>query len=138
MHWSEKALIWLLRGFAVVLLTALIPVVMPYEWMNAIHRWLGMGELPQAPIVGYLTRSCSALYAFHGAIVGFLSFDIRRYLPVIRCLLWLAVAFGFVLFGIDVAVGMPIYWIIGEGPFVVAMTAALLWLVRKAEANLAG
>jgi hypothetical protein len=137
MHWSEKALIWLLRIFAVVLLTALIPVIMPYAWMNAIHRWLGMGELPQAPIVGYLTRSCSALYAYHGAIVGFLSIDVRRYLPVIRCLLWLAVAFGVVVFGIDVAVGMPFYWIIGEGPVVVVLSAALLWLVRITEQNLA-
>ena len=131
MQWSERALKWLLRVSAVILLIALIPIVIPYEWMNAIHRWLEMGELPRTPIVGYLTRSCSALYAFHGVILGFVSFDILRFLPVIRCLLWLAVAFGVVMLGIDVAVGMPTYWIICEGPFVVVFSATLLWLAHR-------
>lgn len=44
------------------MLTALVAVVMPYEWMNVIHRQAGLGELPHVPIVGYLTRSISALY----------------------------------------------------------------------------
>ncbi len=135
MHWAEKALIWLLRGSAFLVLTALIPVVMPYEWMDAIHGRLGLGELPRAPIVGYLARSCSALYAYHGGLVLFVSFDVRRYLPVIRCLGWLAVAFGAVVLGIDWAVGLPLYWIVGEGPFVMALGAVILWFARRTESQ---
>jgi pseudouridine-5'-phosphate glycosidase len=63
MNRSEKALVILLRASAVLLLTAVIPVVMPFVWMKDIHRQLGMGELPEGPIIGYLTRSLSAMYA---------------------------------------------------------------------------
>ena len=31
--------------------------MVPYSWMDAIHQGLGMGKLPDAPIVGYLVRS---------------------------------------------------------------------------------
>ena len=55
------------------LLTAIIPSMMPFEWMKEIHRYLGMGELPDGPIMGYLTRSLSAMYAMHGAVELFVS-----------------------------------------------------------------
>ena len=131
MQSAEKVLAWLLRVAAFVTLTALIPVVMPHEWMDAIHRGLGLGELPRAPIVGYLTRSCSALYAYHGALVLFISFDVRRYLPVIRCLGWLSVGFGAVMIGIDWGVGLPRMWIVGEGPFLIALGAVVVWLAGQ-------
>ena len=53
---AEKALVLLLRIAGVVLLTALVPAVMPFDWMKDIHRQLGMGELPEGPIIGCLTR----------------------------------------------------------------------------------
>jgi hypothetical protein len=68
------------------MLTALVAVVMPYDWMNAIHQRQGLGELPHVPIIGYLTRSISALYALHGALLVFLAGDVRRFLPVVRFL----------------------------------------------------
>ena len=61
------------------MLTALGAVVMPFEWMNSIHRQVGLGELPHVPIVGYLTRSISGLYALHGALLLFLAGDVRRH-----------------------------------------------------------
>ena len=54
MNRYERVLVVLMRISAVVLLTALVPTVMPFAWMKEIHRWLGMGELPEGPIVGYL------------------------------------------------------------------------------------
>ena len=55
------------------MLTALGAVVMPFELMNVIHQQMGLGELPHVPIVGYLTRSISALYALHGALLVFMA-----------------------------------------------------------------
>ena len=55
MNRPEKALVLLLRLSAVLLLTAIVPAVMPFAWMKSIHRLLGMGELPEGPIIGYLT-----------------------------------------------------------------------------------
>jgi hypothetical protein len=131
MNRCEKALVVLLRINAIILLTAVIPAIMPFSWMMAIHRQLGMGELPEGPIVGYLTRSCSALYAMHGALVYFISLDVRRYLPVVKCLAVLAIVLGIGLFVLDLAVGMPIFWIIGEGPFVALLGGVFFLLASK-------
>jgi hypothetical protein len=125
---AEKALVILLRLNGIVLLTALFPAVMPLAWMDATHRWLGMGPLPSGPIVGYLTRSCSLLYALHGALLFYVSLDVRRFLPVVRCLAVLGVAFGLGMLALDYAVGMPPLWIIGEGPLIAAMGAIFWWL----------
>ena len=51
----RRTLVILLRLEAIHLLTALIASMMPLAWMKEIHRSLGMGELPDGPIIGYLT-----------------------------------------------------------------------------------
>ncbi len=119
-------------------MTALGAVVMPYEWMNLIHRELGLGELPHVPIVGYLTRSISALYALHGALLVFLANDVRRYLPVVRFLAVAGVVFGALLVGMDFAVGLPLPWTVGEGPWVMALSMVILWLSGRERFPAAG
>ncbi|MGO8746577.1 MAG: hypothetical protein ACLQNE_11360 [Thermoguttaceae bacterium] len=68
MNRYERTLVLLLRLDAILLLMAMIPSMMPFEWMKEIHRCLGLGELPDGPIMGYLTRSLSVMYAMHGAV----------------------------------------------------------------------
>ncbi len=133
---AEKILVILLRFNAALLLMALLPLVMPFAWMDAIHRWLEMGELPAVPIVQYLARSVSLLYAIHGALLFYVALDVRRFLPVVRFLAVLDIALGFGLLALDWTVGMPIYWIIGEGPLIVAMGAIFLWLVARVERDI--
>ena len=128
MNRYERILIWLLRIGGVVMLTALGAVVMPHEWMNVIHQQQGLGELPHVPIVGYLTRSISAIYALHGALLVFISTDVRRYLPVLRFLAVAGIMFGAAMLGIDFAVGMPLPWAVGEGPSVIVFSAVILWM----------
>jgi hypothetical protein len=128
MNRSEKTLIVLLRLAGVLLLTAVIPAVMPFAWMKDSHRLLGMGELPEGPIMDYLTRSLSALYALHGALVFFVSLDVRRYLPFVKFLAVVSVVFGAGMLVLDIAVGMPLPWVLGEGPFIILLGGALLWL----------
>jgi hypothetical protein len=130
---SEKVLVVLLRVSGVILLTALIPAVMPFAWMDLIHRQLGMGTLPDVPIVGYLTRSLSALYALHGVLVFYVSLDVRRYLPVVKCLGAVGVVFGAGMLVLDVSVGMPLPWVLGEGPLVVVLGGVLLWLAGRVQ-----
>ena len=133
MNRHEKTLVLLMRVSAIVLLTALVPSVMPFAWMKEIHRWLGMGELPEGPIVGYLTRSLSAMYAMHGALVLFVSFDVRRFLPVVKCLAALGIVFGIGMLALDVVVGMPLFWVVCEGPFVIILGGVLLWLAGQVQ-----
>ena len=128
---NERILLWLLRISGVVMLTALGAVAMPYDWMNVIHRQQGLGELPHVLIVGYLTRSISAFYAFHGALLVFVANDLRRYLPVVRFLALAGVVFGAIMMGIDWDVGMPLPWTIGEGLWVILLSGVLLWLTGR-------
>ena len=50
----EKYLKLLLQAFGAVTAVALVPFVMPRSWMAAVHDWLGMGVLPDNPVVEYL------------------------------------------------------------------------------------
>lgn len=127
MH-AEKILVILLRCSAGVLLLALVPIFFPHSLMAAINRAIGLSELPDTALVGYLTRSLSALYAFHGALMLFLSFDVRRYLPVIKCFAAVAVVFGALLLSLDIYLGMPLPWTIGEGPFIIVFYGLIFGL----------
>ena len=130
---SVKVLVVLLRASGVLLLTALVPAVMPFAWMQEIHFQLGMGELPDGPIMEYLTRSLSVLYAVHGALVLFVSLDVRRFLPVVKCLAFVSVLFGIGMTALDVTIGMPLLWVACEGPLIVALWGVLLWFARQVE-----
>ncbi len=131
MNRNERILVWLLRITGLIMLTALGAVVMPYGWMNVIHQQQGLGELPHVPIVGYLTRSISALYALHGALLVFVSNDLRRYLSVVRFIALAGVVFRAMMLAIDWAVGVPVLWTIGEGPWVILLSAVILWLAGR-------
>jgi hypothetical protein len=131
----ERVLVWLLRLSGAMMLTALGAVFMPYDWMNLIHQRLGMGELPHVPIVGYLTRSVSALYALHGALLICVSLDVRRYLPIVRFLGVAGVVTGILLFGLDRAVEMPVFWTHREGPFVVGISVVILVLAWRVKGH---
>ncbi len=130
---SERVLVILLRLSAAMLLVAVVPAVMPWEWMAAIHRWLGLGELPQTPVVGYLARSLSAMYALHGALLLCVSLDVRRYRPIVRFLAAMNIAFGSGLIVLDSAVGLPRWWILGEGPPLIGFGCLLWWLAGRIE-----
>jgi hypothetical protein len=128
---AERVLVILLRLSGIVLLSALIPAVMPHSWMDQIHRQMDLGQLPDMPIVGYLTRSLSAMYALHGAIVFFVSPDVRRYLPLIRCLFVLGFLFGLGMVVLDRAVNMPTVWACCEGPSIIILSAVALWVTSR-------
>lgn len=125
---TEKILTILLRVSAGVLLLALIPIFFPHAWMAAINRKIGLGELPDTAIVGYLTRSLSAVYAFHGVLALCMSFDIGRFLPLIICFASASMALGVLLLSLDIYLNMPLPWIIGEGPGIIVFYAAILAL----------
>ena len=127
----DRVLTWVLRILAVVLMTAVVPAMMPSAWMEEIPIRLGMGELPRGPMIGYLTHSLSAMYTLHGAVVFVVSLDVRRYLPVVKCLAVLAIMFGIGMIVLDVVVGMPMFWVLCEGPFIVVINGGLLWLAGR-------
>ena len=135
MSHPERAVQVLLRVYAVVLFSAVVPALMPFAWMEEIHRGLGLGQLPAERIVHYLTRSQSALYAVQGAVFFCVSQDVRRFLPLVRCLAVLKILFGLAMLALDLAVGMPLFWTLGEGPLIIVLGTLLLWLAGRIAAG---
>jgi NADH:ubiquinone oxidoreductase subunit 6 (subunit J) len=115
-----------LRITGTVALLAVVAVVMPYSWMNAVHQWLGMGPLPAQPIVGYLARSTSAFYAILGGLLWLVSFDLRRYRPVLHYLGLVMILLGITIGIVDFMEGMPIWWRLAEGPINVVVGVLIL------------
>ena len=130
---THKILKTMLRLMGSSSLLALIFVAAPYRWMDAIHSALGMGQLPDEPVVGYLARSTSYFYAMLGGFFWVISFDLSRHR---RVLLYLGAAialFGPVLLVVDWSEGMPSFWTLWEGPFVTVFGVVLLYLSRRVE-----
>jgi hypothetical protein len=133
---SDNFLKLFLRVLGVVSLFALVGVFMPYSWMDATHRWLGMGILPAEPIVGYLARSTSAFYAVFGGLLLIVSFDLQRYRGLLIYIGLMHVIFGVMLLAVDLIEGLPLFWSLAEGPTVILFGAIILVLSCRVRVEL--
>jgi len=122
---------WVLRVTGVTMLFALVFVFCPFGWMQAIHERVGMGELAYTPLLSYLIRTLSAMYATMGALTLFVSRDVERYGPVIRLLAWIAILGGAGVTALDAGLGLPLFWTATEGPLTVALGIVLLALPAR-------
>ncbi len=128
---EERWLAILLRIAGGIMLLAFGAIFLPGDWMAASHRWLGLGEFPASTLVDYLTRSASALYGIYGGLYLVIARDVRRYAGVLAYLAGMNIAFGLLMLGVDLQVGMPWYWTLGEGPPVATFGVLLLVLLRR-------
>lgn len=134
---AERLLKIVLRVTGAVSLLAIGAVVMPRGWMAAIHEWLGLGRFPDAPIVGYLARSLSAFYALFGGLLILAATDIRRHGPVITYVAIGSILFSLMVMAVALSVGMPLWWALMEGPWIVLLSVCILVLQRKASRDAA-
>lgn len=125
-----RLLALLLRVAGCFTLAAFPAMLLPTDWMAATHAWLGLGEFPREPIVLYLARSIAALYGFHGALLLLVARDPVRHRDIVRYVGLMNVAFGILLLIIDLQLRMPFWWILGEGPPIVAFGLVVLLLNR--------
>ncbi len=128
---TERWLVILLWIAGLVMLLAFGAVFLPTEWMAISHRRLGLGDFPASPLVDYLTRSVSALYAIHGGLYLVIASDLRRYSGVLTYVACTNIVFGSLMVAIDLKAGLPWYWILGEGPPVAVFGLLLLLMLRK-------
>ncbi len=103
--------------------------------MASIHSDLGLGEMPDTPVVWYLARSTSAFYALLGGLFWVISFDPVRYRGTLTYLGVALPLFGLALLVIDWSVGLPFFWRIWEGPFVIVIGLVILTASRKLPAT---
>jgi hypothetical protein len=127
----DRLLQLFLRIGGTSMLLALVFVVAPRAWMEEIHAALGLGVFPDTPIVWYLARSTSAFYAMMGGLYWLASFDMGRQRRLLLFLGWWTVVLGVMLCGIDLWVGLPLSWTLSEGPVVILMGLALLYLISR-------
>jgi hypothetical protein len=132
---TDRTVALALRFFGAIDMLALVAVAMPYAWMQAIHARLGLGVMPDAPIVEYLARHVSLWYAVHAATFLYLSTDVPRFRPVIRFLGWFGLAFVVVLAWINAGSGLPLWWVVQEPVGGSVEAIVLLVLLRLAERN---
>jgi hypothetical protein len=131
---ADRFLLWLLRLNAAVLLVATPCALLPFAWMDAVHREaLGFGPLPDVPIIRYMARSLALLYATYGLITLYITLDWPHYRSAVPLLAWLHVVFGGAMLAVDLDAGMPWWWIAAEGPPLAVMGLAMLILYRRAK-----
>ncbi len=126
----SRYLIWMLRLIGMLDLVAIFAVLAPRTWLARINDGLGLGEFPVAPIAGYLARCTSFWYVSYGLLLWFVSYDIGKYRALITCLAAMLIAQGAIMIGIDLAVRMPIWWTVTEGPCCAGFGIVLLALQR--------
>jgi hypothetical protein len=121
----------MLRIGGTVLSLAAAALFLPRESMIAINASLGLAPLPDVPIVYYLARSTSALYALRGVIYFLAASDPVRYRPLVVLIGVTNLLYGVALGGIGATAGMPLWWTGVESPFVIVTGLVLLILVRR-------
>lgn len=121
----------MLRGLGLVSCSAFLAVIMPHDWMASIHQRIGLGELPDLPMVAYLSRSLSLFYAWLGLLVFRASFDVDHHLPWIRFFAITGLVVAVVQTVIDLFAPVPVWWLIAEGGFLFVYFGALTWLTRR-------
>lgn len=131
----ERTLALVLRCMGALDCLALLAVCLPREWIDALCEMLTGVAFPAVPVAWYLARSTSLLYALHGAMVVYISFDVPRYWRLIRFLAWAAIVHGGLILAIDVSSGMPGWWSAVEGPCFAVTGLVVLALLRGARSH---
>jgi hypothetical protein len=106
---------WLLRLTGATEILAFISVVMPRSWMESAHSWLGLGIMPDGPLIMFMIRQASYAYGMHGVSLWLMATDVKRYQPLI---IFNAISFliaGFLFPLIDYTTGMPLWWTFVDG-----------------------
>jgi len=119
---------WILRLSGAVEILAFIAVIMPRSWMEISHAWLGMGEMPNAPVLMFMIRQASYTYGMHGVSLWVLASDVIRFrkLVILNGIAYLLA--GPIFFWIDCTTGMPWYWTAIDSLGCLCFGAAILGL----------
>jgi hypothetical protein len=124
---------WILRVVGILAMFAIVAAFMPLSWMASVHESIGLGKMPDGPIVEYLARSLSALYALLGCWIFYLSGRVPDQLGVVRLFGALFAVFGVVLWWVGFKSGLPIAWVLLEGPPSILLGLWIVYCCRGGE-----
>lgn len=129
-------LVILLRGLAIVNFSALAAVVAPRTWLAECHEWLGLGAFPSSSITSYLARSTSLWFTAFGILLWVVSGDVSRHRWLIGFIGWAMTLQGILMIAIDWHEGLPVWWILAEGPSCILLGVLILLLDRACRSGL--
>ena len=136
---ADRFLLLLMRFNALVLCLAAPCALLPFAWMDSVHReLLGLGSLPDVPITRYMARSLSLVYASFGVLLWYATLDWERYRSAAPFIAWLHIVFGAAMILVDLDAGMPWWWIAMEGPPLVGLGFVMLAAYRRASRGRGG
>ena len=107
---------------------AFAAMFLPSDYMAEIHKRLGLGEFPRAPVTEYLARSVCLLYGFHGVLTIIVGRDPVRYRPIVTYIAVMYLIFAVAIAAIDIHAGMPWWWVVGESGSIGVMGLVLTFL----------
>lgn len=119
---------WLLRIAGATEILAFFAVIMPRSWMEISHAWLGLGKMPEGPVLMFLIRQASYTYGMHGVCLWVLASDVTRFrkLVILNGIAYLLA--GPIFFWIDYTTGMPWFWTVIDSVGCLSFGAAILGL----------
>lgn len=125
---SQSLQAWILRIAGATEILAFFAVIMPRSWMEVSHAWLGMGEMPNGPVLMFMIRQASYTYGIHGVSLWVLASDVVRFrkLVILNGIAYLLA--GPIFFWIDYTAGMPWYWTLIDSLGCVSFGTAILGL----------
>jgi len=132
---ADRLQTWLLRLAGSFEILAFVSVVMPRSWMEQSHAWLGLGIMPDGPVIMFMIRQASYVYGMHGVSLWILASDVNRFRSLVR---FNGISFllaGPVFFLIDYHSGMPWFWMMSDALGCGFFGAALLWLLHLRTAS---
>ncbi len=138
---TRRALRLFLWAYGATELLALVGLFMPRSWMGLVHDAMDLGQLPSKPMFFFLARVASLMYAVHGAVVIFVSFDLVHYARLITFIGALLLLQGSAVMVMGICESVPLWWALGDGSAVIVCGAIILllqWLSREPPARTAG
>jgi hypothetical protein len=132
---SRLLLAWLLRLAGVTEMLAFFAVVMPRSWMEVSHAWLGMGVMPDGPLIMFMIRQASYTYGMHGVSLLVLASDVVRFrkLVILNGIAYLLA--GPLFLWIDYTAGIPWWWTVVDTAGCGFTGIAILALARSLPAE---
>ena len=126
---------WILRVVGILAMLAIVAAFMPLSWMASVHESIGLGKMPDGPIVEYLARSLTAIYALLGCWIFYSSGRVSAQLGFVRLFGALFAVFGVVLWWVGFKSGLPIAWVLLEGPPSILLGLWIVYCCRGGESD---
>ena len=99
-----------LRVIAVMQILILGLVIVPVDWIDAWHVWLGLGPMPDDAMLRFVIRGAAFAQAGIGVLMWIMATDVVRFRPLVIACGWIYLIGGPAFYWIEIVAGMPLSW----------------------------